>query len=33
MRHKHGYKKLGRTSSHRAALLKNMAIALIKAEI
>ncbi len=32
MRHKHGYKKLGRTSSHRAALLKNMAIALIKAE-
>ncbi len=32
MRHKHGYKKLGRTSSHRAALLKNMAIAIIKAE-
>ncbi len=22
MRHKHGYRKLGRTSSHRAALLK-----------
>jgi large subunit ribosomal protein L17 len=30
MRHKHGYRKLGRTSSHRSALLKNMAIALIK---
>lgn len=32
MRHKHGYKKLGRTSSHRAALLKNLAIAIVKAE-
>lgn len=32
MRHKHGYKKLGRTSTHRAALLKNMAISLIKFE-
>ncbi|NLC28603.1 MAG: 50S ribosomal protein L17 [Campylobacteraceae bacterium] len=32
MRHKHGYRKLGRTSSHRGALLKNMAIAIIKAE-
>ncbi len=30
MRHKHGYRKLGRTSSHRAALLKNLAIALTK---
>ncbi len=30
MRHKHGYRKLGRTSSHRKALLKNLAIALIK---
>lgn len=29
MRHKHGYRKLGRTSSHRKALLKNLAIALI----
>ncbi len=29
MRHRHGYKKLGRTSSHRKALLKNLAIALI----
>ncbi|EHF7953852.1 50S ribosomal protein L17, partial [Campylobacter coli] len=27
MRHKHGYRKLGRTSSHRAALLKNLTIA------
>ncbi|MDX9961237.1 MAG: 50S ribosomal protein L17, partial [Aliarcobacter sp.] len=26
MRHKHGYRKLSRTSSHRKALLKNMAI-------
>ena len=32
MRHKHGYRKLGRTSTHRAALLKNMAIAIIKNE-
>lgn len=30
MRHRHGYRKLGRTSSHRKALLKNLAIALIK---
>ncbi len=30
MRHKHGYRKLGRTSSHRKALLKNMSIALIE---
>lgn len=29
MRHKHGYRKLGRTSAHRAALLKNLSIALI----
>lgn len=32
MRHKHGYRKLGRTSSHRKALLKNLAIALIVSE-
>lgn len=32
MRHKHGYRKLGRTSSHRSALLKNLAIAIIKNE-
>lgn len=31
MRHKHGYKKLGRTSAHRAALLKNLSIAIINA--
>ncbi|MDD3059503.1 MAG: 50S ribosomal protein L17 [Sulfurimonas sp.] len=30
MRHRHGYRKLGRTSSHRAALLKNLSISLIK---
>lgn len=32
MRHKHGYRRLSRTSSHRKALLKNMAIALIERE-
>ena len=30
MRHRHGYRKLGRTSAHRKALLKNLAIALIE---
>lgn len=30
MRHGHDYRKLGRTSSHRKALLKNLAIALIE---
>jgi len=30
MRHNHGYRKLGRTSAHRAALLKNLTIAIIK---
>ncbi|WP_299327164.1 50S ribosomal protein L17 [uncultured Helicobacter sp.] len=30
MRHGHGYRKLGRTSSHRKALLKNLALALIE---
>lgn len=30
MRHLHGYRKLGRTSSHRAALLKNLSISLIE---
>ncbi|RUM65408.1 MAG: 50S ribosomal protein L17 [Sulfurimonas sp.] len=30
MRHRHGYRKLSRTSAHRAALLKNLAIALIE---
>ncbi len=32
MRHRHGYRKLNRTSAHRAALLKNMSIALIERE-
>ena len=32
MRHKHGYRKLSRTSSHRKALLKNMSIAMIERE-
>lgn len=32
MRHRHGYRKLGRTSSHRSALLKNLSIALIEQE-
>ncbi|MDE5926030.1 MAG: 50S ribosomal protein L17 [Helicobacter sp.] len=32
MRHGHGYRKLGRTSSHRKALLKNLSIALITSE-
>ncbi|MGD9970704.1 MAG: 50S ribosomal protein L17 [Sulfuricurvum sp.] len=30
MRHRHGYRKLGRTTAHRAALLKNLSIALIE---
>ncbi|NLY03277.1 MAG: 50S ribosomal protein L17 [Campylobacter sp.] len=30
MRHGHGYRKLGRTSAHRAATLKNLTIALLK---
>lgn len=30
MRHRHGYRKLGRTSAHRAALLKNLSISLIE---
>ena len=29
MRHKNGYRKLGRTSAHRLALLKNLTIAII----
>jgi len=32
MRHKHGYRKLGRDSEHRAALLKNLACDLIENE-
>lgn len=30
MRHKHGYRRLSRTSAHRAALLKNLSIALTR---
>ena len=32
MRHRHGFKKLGTDHVHRKALLKNMAVALIKHE-
>ena len=32
MRHKVGYRKLNRTSSHRIAMLRNMAASLIKHE-
>ena len=32
MRHKYGYRKLGKTSSHRLALFKNMSISLIEYE-
>ncbi len=30
MRHRHGYRKLSRTSAHRKALLENLSIALIE---
>ena len=32
MRHKHGYRRLNRTSSHRKALLANLAICIIERE-
>ncbi len=32
MRHKHGYRRLNRTSSHRKALLANLAICMIERE-
>lgn len=32
MRHKHGYRRLSRTSSHRKALLANLAICMIERE-
>jgi large subunit ribosomal protein L17 len=32
MRHKHGYRKLSRTASHRKALLSNLAICMIERE-
>jgi large subunit ribosomal protein L17 len=33
MRHRNGYRKLNRTSSHRQAMLQNMANSLIKHEV
>lgn len=33
MRHRHGLRKLNRTSSHRLAMLKNMSVSLIEHEI
>jgi large subunit ribosomal protein L17 len=33
MRHRHGLRKLNRTSSHRLAMLRNMSISLIEHEI
>ncbi len=32
MRHKNGYRKLGRASAHRRALLRNLATALVQNE-
>ena len=32
MRHKHGLRKLNRTSSHRLAMLRNMTVSLLKHE-
>ena len=32
MRHRHGYRKLNRTQSHRKAMLSNMAVSLITHE-
>ncbi len=33
MRHGHGLRKLNRTSSHRLAMLRNMAVSLLKHEV
>src|SRR6202521_2692091 len=33
MRHRHGLRKLNRTSSHRLAMLRNMAVSLIRYEV
>jgi large subunit ribosomal protein L17 len=33
MRHRHGYRKLNRTSSHRLAMLRNMANSLLRHEM
>ena len=32
MRHRHGLRKLNRTSSHRQAMFKNMAVSLLRHE-
>ena len=33
MRHRHGPRKLNRTTSHRLAMLRNMAVSLLKHEV
>jgi len=33
MRHRHGLRKLNRTSSHRQAMLRNMTVSLLKHEV
>lgn len=33
MRHRHGLRKLNRTSSHREAMLRNMTVSLLKHEV
>lgn len=33
MRHRHGLRKLNRTSSHRLAMLRNMAVSLLRHEV
>jgi large subunit ribosomal protein L17 len=33
MRHRHGLRKLNRTSSHREAMLRNMSVSLLKHEV
>ena len=33
MRHRHGLRKLNRTSSHRLAMLRNMTVSLLKHEV
>jgi large subunit ribosomal protein L17 len=33
MRHRHGLRKLNRTSSHRLAMLRNMSVSLLKHEV
>jgi len=33
MRHRHGLRKLNRTSSHRLAMLRNMTVSLLRHEV